>query len=81
MDKTELFEQGYLYEKSGHTRGSTVDLSYIPLGQEVHDIKLVPSTLNNGQRVQYLDDGTVFTCTAFDFFGLPSHHDTDLVSK
>ena len=81
MDKADLFAQGYLYEKSGHTRGSTMDLSYIPLGQSVHEVKEVPSTLTNGSRVTYLDDGTVFTCTSFDFFGLPSHHDTTFVSQ
>ena len=29
LDKSVLFEQEYIYEKSGHTRGSTVDLTLI----------------------------------------------------
>lgn len=37
LDKSVLFEQGYIAEKSGHTRGSTVDLTlvYIDTGEEV----------------------------------------------
>ena len=27
MDKSRLFDEGYIAEKSGHTRGSTVDLT------------------------------------------------------
>jgi D-alanyl-D-alanine dipeptidase len=33
--KWQLFEQGYIAERSGHTRGSTVDLTIIELGQTV----------------------------------------------
>jgi D-alanyl-D-alanine dipeptidase len=32
IDKIFLFEQGYIAKKSGHTRGSTVDLSIIKIG-------------------------------------------------
>ena len=28
-----------------------------------------------------MDDGTVFACTHFHFFGTASHHDTDVVSQ
>lgn len=37
VDKARLFELGYIAEKSGHTRGSTVDLTlvYIDTGEEV----------------------------------------------
>lgn len=29
VDKSELFEQGYIFERSGHSRGSTIDLTLI----------------------------------------------------
>ena len=29
LDKSVLFEQGYIAEKSGHTRGSTLDLTIV----------------------------------------------------
>ena len=31
LDKSVLFEQGYIAEKSGHTRGSTVDLTIVDM--------------------------------------------------
>lgn len=31
IDKTRLFADGYIAEKSGHSRGSTVDLTIVPL--------------------------------------------------
>ena len=30
--KWQLFEEGYIAEKSGHSRGSTIDLTLIKLG-------------------------------------------------
>lgn len=37
LDKSVLFEQGYIYARSGHTRGSTVDLTLFDMqtGKEV----------------------------------------------
>ncbi len=34
VDKSKLFEQGYIAEKSGHTRGSTVDLTLFDMTTE-----------------------------------------------
>ena len=34
LDKSVLFEQEYIYEKSGHTRGSTVDLTLFDMMTE-----------------------------------------------
>ena len=34
LDKSILFEQEYIYEKSGHTRGSTVDLTLFDMNTE-----------------------------------------------
>ena len=34
MDKKELFEQDYIARKSGHTRGSAVDLSLVSLTED-----------------------------------------------
>lgn len=31
VDKSRLFEEGYIAERSGHSRGSTVDLTLVPL--------------------------------------------------
>ncbi len=34
LDKSVLFEQEYIYEKSGHTRGSTIDLTLFDMNTE-----------------------------------------------
>jgi D-alanyl-D-alanine dipeptidase len=38
LEKEVLFPQGYILEKSGHTRGSTVDLTLIPQGAGVSPV-------------------------------------------
>ncbi|MCO5231819.1 MAG: M15 family metallopeptidase [Chitinophagales bacterium] len=53
VDKRDLFKLGYIAEKSGHTRGSTIDLTIIDLVTK-----------------EEIDMGS-----AFDFFGIQSHHD------
>ena len=34
LDKSVLFEQEYIYERSGHTRGSTIDLTLFDMATE-----------------------------------------------
>ncbi len=58
IDKKDLFRLGYIYERSGHSRGSTVDL-----------------TLYDLETGEDLDMGS-----NYDFFGLVSHHGTELVN-
>ncbi|MCL2048393.1 MAG: M15 family metallopeptidase [Defluviitaleaceae bacterium] len=57
--KDRIIPDGYIAERSGHSRGSTIDLTLVELltGKEV-------------------DMGT-----PFDFFGLASHHETDLITE
>ena len=56
--KDRLIPDGYIADKSGHSRGSTIDLTLVDM-----------------QTGKELDMGS-----PFDFFGLVSHHDTDLIS-
>lgn len=67
--------------KSGHSRGSTVDISIIRLGQQITDIRLVEYKLGDGRVIQVRDDGSEFMCGHFDLFDESSHHDTPLVSQ
>ncbi|MCB0512890.1 MAG: M15 family metallopeptidase [Bacteroidetes bacterium] len=59
VDKKDLFILGYIAEKSGHSRGSTVDLTIIELSNK-----------------KEIDMGS-----AFDFFGIQSHHNYTLLSE
>ncbi|HEV7930740.1 MAG TPA: M15 family metallopeptidase [Actinomadura sp.] len=70
VDKTTLFDQGYIAARSGHSRGSTVDLTLVrlPAGPQRHYIPgepLVPCFAPAGLR---FPDNTVDMGTGFDCF-------------
>lgn len=69
VDKRDLFKLGYIAEKSGHTRGSTVDLTIVPLPLPAQPIwkpgdLVLDGRLPVGQRFadNSLDMGTGFDC-------------------
>lgn len=74
-DKRHLFRDGYIAEKSGHSRGSTVDLTIVPLpvpkqesyrpGQHLHACFLPAS--------QRFGDNSIDMGTGFDCFHELSH--------
>lgn len=79
VNKAKLFELGYIFEKSSHTRGSTIDLSIIELKQKLHPIKAISRKLNDGFKILYLDDGTLDMGSSFDLFDQVSHYDNELI--
>lgn len=81
VDKARVFELGYVAEKSGHSRGSTVDLTLIKLGQKVHELKVTERKLLDGFTIKYLDDGTIDMGSSFDLFDLASHHENNLIAN
>ncbi len=66
VPKAELFQRGYIAEKSGHSRGSTVDLTAVVVNAQ-RASKTVRGPLADGVDV---DMGT-----PFDWFGVQSHTD------
>jgi zinc D-Ala-D-Ala dipeptidase len=69
IDKRNLFKDGYIDSKSGHSRGSTVDLTIVPLGAPKQPDyfpgqKLSACYLPAGQRFRdnSIDMGTGFDC-------------------
>lgn len=66
VPKAELFQRGYIAEKSGHSRGSTVDLTAVVVNAQ-RASKTVRGPLADGMDV---DMGT-----PFDWFGVQSHTD------
>ncbi|MEV0267009.1 M15 family metallopeptidase [Streptomyces sp. NPDC050617] len=69
VDKSRLFDDGYIAEKSGHSRGSTMDLTVVrlppvPTRPYVPGERLVPCHAPKGQRFpdNSLDMGTGFDC-------------------
>jgi D-alanyl-D-alanine dipeptidase len=81
VNKADVFELGYVAKRSGHSRGSTVDLTLIKNGQCLYDIKEEQRTLLDGFTITFLDDGTVDMGSSFDLFDEASHHENDLIEE
>ncbi|MEU3253933.1 M15 family metallopeptidase [Streptomyces sp. NPDC006997] len=75
VDKTRLFADGYIAEKSGHSRGSTVDLTLVrlparPTRPYVPGEPLVPCYAPQSER---FPDNSVDMGTGYDCFDTRSH--------
>ncbi|MFD9427803.1 MULTISPECIES: M15 family metallopeptidase [unclassified Streptomyces] len=77
VDKSRLFEDGYIAEKSGHSRGSTVDLTVVglpalPARPYRPGETLAPCYAPKGER---FPDNSVDMGTGYDCFDTLSHTD------
>jgi D-alanyl-D-alanine dipeptidase len=79
INKADVFELGYVAKRSGHSRGSTIDLTLIKQDQQLHDIKESKRTLLDGYTITLLDDGTVDMGSSFDLFDVASHFENNLI--
>ncbi|MDF3302329.1 M15 family metallopeptidase [Streptomyces tropicalis] len=75
VDKTRLFADGYIAEKSGHSRGSTMDLTLVrlparPTRPYVPGTPLVPCFAPKEQR---FPDNSIDMGTGFDCFDTLAH--------
>lgn len=78
INKEDVFQLGYVAEKSGHSRGSTLDVTIIKLDSQLKPISkiiLEPRILLNGKKFLYANDGTQDMGSHIDFFDPASHHD------
>lgn len=80
VDKARVFELGYVAERSGHSRGSTVDLTIIKKGSTVHPVREEKRTLLDGFTITFLNDGTVDMGSSFDLFDVASHFKNDVIA-
>ncbi|MEE1736037.1 M15 family metallopeptidase [Streptomyces sp. BE147] len=74
VDKSRLFEDGYIAEKSGHSRGSTVDLTVVrlPTRPYLPGEPLAPCYAPESDR---FPDSSVDMGTGYDCFDTLSHTD------
>ncbi|CAM5581753.1 D-alanyl-D-alanine dipeptidase [Streptomyces finlayi] len=82
VDKSRLFTDGYIAEKSGHSRGSTVDLTIVklparPTRPYVPGEKLVPCFAPQKERFR---DNSLDMGTGYDCFDTLSHTDDPRVT-
>lgn len=81
IDKAHCFELGYIAERSGHSRGSTVDLTLIKDGEVPHAVQEKKRTLCDNYIITILDDGTVDMGSSFDLFDEASHTENNLIEE
>jgi len=81
-NREEAFNLGYIARKSGHTRGSTIDLTIISIGKCVlNPLKPIKRNLNDNSTILFLDDGTVDMGSSFDLFDEASYTNSTLVNE
>ncbi len=75
--ESELFHRGYIALRSGHTRGSTVDLTLIPLSRaaDAGAAFQEPDDCRFGNGTPFAADGSLEMGTAFDCFDERAHAD------
>ncbi len=74
-----LFKRDYIARSSGHTRGSTVDLTLVKLSNPAKKQNSVHLTRCYGTSPNYIDDGSVDMGTRFDCLDPSAHiHYTQL---
>ncbi|KTD22166.1 D-alanyl-D-alanine dipeptidase [Legionella lansingensis] len=71
-EKNTLFAKGYIAKASGHSRGSTVDLTLIKLGKNNRG-NIEKSATCYGKTPAYIDDDSIDTGTRFDCFDVSAH--------
>ena len=82
VDKADFFDLGYVAKKSGHTRGSTVDVAIVPVGHPSAPAyapgdQLVDCALPADQR--YADPSLDFG-TGYDCMDEKSHHGNEAIA-
>lgn len=76
VPKDELFSRGYIAERSGHSRGSTVDLTLVPLGTSVPLADPLSAGFDCRAPVaERFPDNSIDMGTGYDCFDLRSHTD------
>lgn len=81
VDKSQLFNLGYIAKKSGHSRGSTVDISIMKINDNIKPIEFKIRYMTNSQIYMFLDDGTEDYGSSFDLLGEASHPENDLLDS
>lgn len=83
LDKSVLFPEGYIAERSGHSRGSTFDVTLVPRGAGVSpDWKVGdPQVACTAERARRFPDTSIDMGTGFDCFDPLANTDNPDISR
>ncbi|MCB1670990.1 MAG: M15 family metallopeptidase [Gammaproteobacteria bacterium] len=81
VPKAELFARGYIAERSGHSRGSTLDMTLVPVGSRQPSARPDPDRFDcRLDRSRRFPDNSVEMGTGYDCFDELSHTDNPDIS-
>lgn len=80
VDKAKVFELAYISKRSGHSRGSTVDLSLLHKSARLQKMVPIPRVLNGNVEILFLEDGTLDMGSSFDLFDEASYYQNNLIN-
>lgn len=81
VPKDELFSRGYIAERSGHSRGSTVDLTLVRNGTLQPQADPMAGYDCRGSEAQRFSDNSIDMGTSYDCFDARSHTDNPEVGE
>lgn len=79
VPKDELFARGYIAQRSGHSRGSTVDLTLVRLGTLQPEADPMAGYDCRGSEAERFPDNSINMGTSYDCFDALSHTDNPAV--
>lgn len=83
IDKSQLFELGYIARRSGHSRGSTIDLTLVPIASQIPQIydALITDTDCRAPQNERVPDNSLDMGTEYDCFDDLAHTANPNVSE
>jgi D-alanyl-D-alanine dipeptidase len=80
LSKQELIQKGYIEIKRDHTRGSTVDVSIIPINQKIKiPYNKKKRSYKDYKDIVYFDDGTIDMGSSYDLMDELSRHGSQVI--
>jgi zinc D-Ala-D-Ala dipeptidase len=80
VPRDELFARGYIAERSGHSRASTLDLTLVPLGTRQPALDPFASWNCRGEELARFPDNSIDMGTSYDCFDELSHTENPRIS-
>jgi zinc D-Ala-D-Ala dipeptidase len=80
VPKEELFSRGYIAERSGHSRGSTIDLTLVPLGTRQPELDPFASWNCRAEESGRFPDNSIDMGSSYDCFDELSHTENPGIS-